>query len=279
MAIDFQNMMLELSELVKEAEEAGPADIGGSVVNGMTGVVGSNALAKDVPGDASLRHPHKDGDVMKRPNKESEYPDRIRQPGGGRDSQKPKKSEIGDDDLRMEDKPEKRAALRAMRILDNIEDYIEGELNKNAETTLEEAVDQASLQKAASFELGTAAARRYLEKLAKEDGPLKNSPEHRGDLADTAVSQLVPRSDPHEASDNKSPESDPSQTKYEKASNQDQGNAHVEDTLQAKASLTLRKAQLMDELEKASRAQDPAQVLQVKAKIYDFVQDYKGVQV
>lgn len=274
MAKDFEGIMQELGALIKEAEssQAGPAEIGGSVVNGMTGAVGANALAQDVKGDASLRHPHKDGDVMERPDKESEYPDRIRTPNGGSSSSKPKKSEIGDDDLRMEDKPEKRASLRAIRILDTVDSILDDYVEKRA-STVEENVTQLNLQKAASFEAGRDAARRYLEKMSADQNSeaLKNSPEHRGDLADTAPGALIPRSDPHNTSDGKSPESEPSQTQYSKAKSQEQGNDHVDDTLQSQASLLLAKAELMDELEKAARSQDLAAQAIAKAKIFDFL--------
>lgn len=282
MAKNFEGIMQELGELIKEAEanQAGPAEIGGSVVNGMTGVVGANAPAKDVKGDASLRHPHKDGDVMQRPNKESEYPDPIRNPNGGRESQKVKKSEIGDDDLRMEDKPEKKAALRSIRILDTVDEILDDIVEKKA-AVMDESLDQLALQKSAAFISGQEAAQRYLaltkQAMEQNGEALKNSPEHRGDLADTAVSKLIPRSDPHAVSDGKSPESEPSQTQYRKAKSQDQGNAHVEDTLEAKASLALMKAQLMDELEKAARSQDPAAELIAKANIIDFIEEYREV--
>lgn len=273
MASDFNAIMAELQGLLKEAEEgSGPAELGGSVVNGLTGAVGANSKAQEVKGDVSFQDPHKDVGALKRPDKESEYPDPIRSPNGGSSSPVMPRSSVGDESLDMEDKPEKRASLKLKRILNNIDSFLGTQVKQASVSSTLGSLEDMELKKAAAFQQGRRAALEYLQMLKKaEDDAPKNSPEHRGDLAETAVGQLVPRSDPHQASDNKSPESEPSQPEFGKAKKHDQGNVHLDDTLEAQASILVRKAQLMDEFEKAAYSKDERALNKAKAKIFDFL--------
>lgn len=276
---NFNEIMGELTSLLKQGAE-GPSDDpsltggGPDIVNKEKGEIGSSTsmIPSEAQGDVSLRLPHKDGDTLTY-DKENAYPDRQRNPKNS--SNELKKSMIGDDDMGLEDAPaEKKAAFRAQRLLASIDSLIEDNLNKQASAPrLQQQVDTLALQKAASFEAGRAAAREWAQYITKfaEDGPLENSKEHRGDLADTAVGRLVPRSDPHEVSDNKSPEADPSSSGDIKAPKLMQGNDHVDDTLEAKAEVAIVKAHLYDELLKAAAAEDEAAMAIAKARIFDFL--------
>ena len=272
--------MGELTSLLKQGAE-GPSDDpsltggGPDIVNKEKGEIGSSTsmIPAEAKGDVSLRLPHKDGDTLTY-DKENAYPDRQRKPMNS--SNEIEKSKIGDNDMGLEDAPaEKKAAYRAQRLLSSIDSLLSENLNKQASANnLYNQVDQLALQKAASFDAGRAAAREwaeYITKFAEDDGPLENSKEHRGDLADTAVSRLIPRSDPHNVSDNKSPEAEPSTSGDKKAPPLMQGNDHVDDTLEAKAEVAIVKAHLYDELLKAAAAEDEAAIAIAKANIVDFL--------
>jgi hypothetical protein len=276
---NFNEIMGELTSLLKQGEDDPQLTGGGpDVVNSEKGEIGSSTtkIPGEAKGDVSLRLPHKDGDTLTY-DKENAYPDRQRNPDSS--SQELPKSMIGDDNMGLEDAPaEKKAAFRAQRLLNSIDFLLSDNLDKRASANLQRSMDTMALQKAASFEAGRAAAREwsdYITKFAEEagggSGPLDNSKEHRGDLADTAVGRLVPMTDPHNISDNKSPEAEPSTRGDKKAPALMQGNDHVDDTLEAKAAVAMIKAQLYDELYKAAAAQDEAALAIAKANIVDFL--------
>lgn len=273
--------MGELTSLLKQGMPSDdPKLVGGGsdIVNGQVGEVGSstNTIPEEAKGDVSLRLPHKDGDVVSY-DKENRYPSRIRNPDSS--SQKIEKSKLGDDNMGLEDKPEKRAAIVAQRLMNDVDDYVNNYLKKQSsvpEMNLQESMDQIALQKAAAFESGREFIRAILKKAEEAeggDGPLENSKEHRGDLADTAVGRLVPRSDPHKVSDNKSAETDPSSSGDKKAPKHMQGNAQVDSTLMSKAELELAqlKSDLFEDFQKAAQADDAAALAIAKANIYDFL--------
>jgi hypothetical protein len=275
MSRNFKEIMGELSSLLKQGMDDPELTGGGpDVVNKEKGEIGSSttSIPDEAKGDVSLRLPHKDGDTLTY-DKENAYPDRLRSPNGS--TKEMPLSRIGDKDMGLEDAPsEKKAAVRAHRLLNSIDQLLAEGMQKQASHQTQEVYDSLALQKAASFEAGRAAAKQwasYITKVAEEDGPLENSKEHRGDLADTAVSRLIPRSDPHEVSDGKSPESEPSSSGDKKAPKLTQGNVHVDDTLESKAEVAIIKAQLYDELFKAAAAQDDAAMAMAKARIFDFL--------
>jgi len=273
--MNFNQIFDELDALLvkKASDELDPV-----VVNGMRGARGtqSHKISEKAKGDASLRYPRKDGDTITN-SKELDYPDPYRSPK--KDSQEIPQSTIGDKDLGMEDEPVKKAAYKARYLIDSIDKLINRQLDKKASAGVVEHFDQMALQKAAAYEEGKKAFgnwREYIDKYAmdNESEAPKNSPEYRGDLADTAVGALIDRADPHSISDGKSPEAKPATSGDREASPLEKGKDHVDTELEAKASMLVMKATLYDNLLKAAEANDAQGVAQAKAYIVDFVNEY-----
>jgi len=281
---NFNEIMSELTGLLNKQAMDDPSLTGGGpdIVNKEKGEVGASTttIPSEAKGDVSLRVPHKDGDVLSY-EKEKAYPDRLRNPDSS--SKELEKSRLGDDDMGLEDQPEKKAALMARRLLSNIDSLLNENLGKSAShNQIQHQVDALALQKAASFEAGREAASQwldYIEKFAEdsdgESGPQSNSPSHRGDLEGTAVSRLIPATDPHDVSENKSPESEPSSSGDKKAPKLMQGNAQVDSSLGDKnAEVLILKAQLYDDFVKAAQVGDEAAMAIAKANMFDFIQAY-----
>jgi hypothetical protein len=287
---EFNNIMAELNQLLKEAE--GSADDpnlvgerGSSVVYGGKGEVGSStqAVKEKTPGDFSLHDPLKYG----KPNsKELEYQDNARlvrhSDGAGKgDAHKNKK-------MLDEDADAKQAAVNANRLLNTIDDLLSSEIDKQASPSLESYLDTVALNKAGSYSAGDQFASdliNYLKKKAEEVGsgedPRRNSENYVGDLADTARAPMLDDNDPHNVSDNASPEAEPSSEVNKVAPKAKLGDKQQDDLqgsagdkakmMEREASLVIRKAELMEEFEKAAYSRDPSELALVKAKIYDFV--------
>jgi len=275
MNTNFNQIFEELDALLikKASDELDPV-----VVNGMRGSRGSQShkISEKAKGDASLRYPRKDGDTITSQSKPRDYPDPYRTPK--KDSQEIPQSMIGDKDMGMEDEP-KKAAYRARHLIDSIDKLISNQLDKRASVGVQDQVDQLALQKAAAYEQGQVAFsnwRNYIDKFAADrdnDAPT-NSPEHRGDLADTAVATLIDRTDPHSASDGRSPEAKPASSGDKEAQKLQKGKDSVDAELEAKASMLMAKATLYDNLLKAAEANDSEAVVAAKADIVDFVREY-----
>jgi hypothetical protein len=284
---EFNNIMAELNQLLKEAEtSAGDPGLtgerGSSIVYGGKGEVGSStqAIKEKTSGDFSLHDPLKYGN----PNdKEKEYQDASKlvrhsdKSGKG----KPHKNKK----MLDEDADAKQAAVNANRLLNEIDELISDTFDKQASPSLETYLDSISLNKAASYGAGDQFANdliSYLSKRAEEVGSgedtRRNSENYSGDLAGTARSPMLDEDDPHKVSDNASPEAAPASENQIAAPKAEPGKKpeHVKGdgdagSMERQAAAAIKKAELMEEFEKAAYSKDPVELAVVKAKIYDFV--------
>ena len=289
---EFNNIMADLNQLLKEAESSAgdpglTGERGSSIVYGEKGEVGSStqAVKEQTAGDFSLHDPLKYGN----PNdKEKEYQsaERLVRHSKSSNNGKPNKNKKQLD----EDADAKQAAVNANRLLNTIDDLLSDDfLDKQSAPSLESYLDSIALNKAASYSSGDQFANdliSYLSKKAEEVGSSedsrRNSENYVGDLANTARSPMLDEDDPHNVSDNTSPEAEAS-TEVQKVAPKAQLGKNQRDDLQGgsdtgsakmmerQAALVMRKAELLGEFEKAAYSQDPAEIAIVKAKIYDFI--------
>jgi len=285
---EFNNIMSELNQLLKEAEtSAGDSGLtgerGGSVIYGNKGEVGSStqAISEKTSGDFSLHDALKYGN----PNdKEKEYQDdkHLVRHSPKKNAGKPNKNKKQLD----EDADAKQAAVNANRLLNTIDDLLSDQfIDKESSASLESYLDSIALNKAASYNAGNQFANdliSYISKRAEEVGsgedPRRNSENYSGDLAGTARSPMLDEDDPHNVADNASPEAAPASENQITAPKAEQGKKpeHVkgdgdEGSMERQASLAIQKAELMEEFEKAAYSRDQTEIALVKARIYDFL--------